>query len=133
VRRGRHPVIRDTDNYGCYKGVPAVIDKDMAAALLGEDCDADELVLLTAVDRVAINFGTEDQRDLADLTVAQARAYADEGQFGKGSMEPKVRAAIRFCEGRPRPHGRHRLAREGPEAVMRHLRARASTTSTATL
>jgi len=98
---GGIPVIRDTDNYGCYRGVPAVIDKDAAAALLGEDCDADALVLLTAVDRVSVNFGKKNQRDLADLTVAQARAYADEGQFGKGSMEPKVRAAIRFCESRP--------------------------------
>ena len=98
---GGIPVIRDTDNYGCYKGVPAVIDKDMAGALLGEDCDADVLVLLTAVDHVAINWGKPDQTDLTDITVAQARRYADEGQFGKGSMEPKVRAAIRFCEGRP--------------------------------
>ncbi|MBR3159419.1 MAG: carbamate kinase [Atopobiaceae bacterium] len=98
---GGIPVIRDTDNYGCYKGVPAVIDKDMAGALLGEDCDADVLVLLTAVDYVAINFGKSDQEDLHDVTVRQARAYADAGQFGKGSMEPKVRAAIRFCEGRP--------------------------------
>jgi len=114
---GGIPVIRDTDNYGCYKGVPAVIDKDMAAALLGEDCDADELVLLTAVDRVAINFGTEDQRDLADLTVAQARAYADEGQFGKGSMEPKVRAAIRFCEGRPDRTAVIGSLERAPEAV----------------
>jgi len=117
VRRGRHPVIRDPDDLGCYKGVPAVIDKDMAAALLGEDCDADELVLLTAVDRVAINFGTEDQRDLADLTVAQARAYADEGQFGKGSMEPKVRAAIRFCEGRPDRTAVIGSLERAPEAV----------------
>ena len=114
---GGIPVIRDPDDLGCYKGVPAVIDKDMAAALLGEDCDADELVLLTAVDRVAINFGTEDQRGLADLTVAQARAYADEGQFGKGSMEPKVRAAIRFCEGRPDRTAVIGSLERAPEAV----------------
>ena len=98
---GGIPVIRDTDNYGCYKGVPAVIDKDMAGALLGEDCDADVLVLLTAVDYVAINFGKKNQENLHDITVKQAREYADAGQFGKGSMEPKVRAAIKFVESRP--------------------------------
>lgn len=98
---GGIPVVRDPDNYGCYRGVPAVIDKDMAAALLGEDCEADVLVLLTAVEYVAINFGTPDQVDLKDVKVGEIRRYADEGQFGKGSMEPKVRAAIRFCENNP--------------------------------
>ena len=114
---GGIPVVRDTDNFGCYRGVPAVIDKDMAGALLGEDCDADVLVLLTAVDRVAVNFGKKNQRDLSDLTVAQARAYADEGQFGKGSMEPKVRAAIRFCEGRPDRTAIIGSLERAPEAV----------------
>jgi len=114
---GGIPVVRATDNFGCYRGVPAVIDKDMAGALLGEDCDADVLVLLTAVDRVAVNFGKKNQRDLSDLTVAQARAYADEGQFGKGSMEPKVRAAIRFCEGRPDRTAIIGSLERAPEAV----------------
>ena len=114
---GGNPVIRDTDNYGCYKGVPAVIDKDMAGALLGEDCDADVLVLLTAVDHVAFNFGKKNQRDLTDITVAEARKYADEGQFGKGSMEPKVRAAIRFCEGRPDRVAIIGSLEKAPEAV----------------
>ena len=98
---GGVPVVRDPDNYGCYKGVPAVIDKDRAACLLGINCDADVLVLLTAVDHVAINFGKPNQKDLTDLTVSEAKKYADAGQFGKGSMEPKVRAAIEFCESRP--------------------------------
>ena len=96
---GGIPVVRD--ERGDYRGVAAVIDKDMAAALLGENCDADMLVLLTAVDRVALDFGKPSQRFLSKMTVAEARRYADEGQFGKGSMEPKVRAAIAFCEGRP--------------------------------
>ena len=96
---GGIPVVRDAG--GDYRGVAAVIDKDMAAALLGEDCDADTLVLLTAIERVALNFGGPDQRFLSEMTVDEARRYADEGQFGKGSMEPKVRAAISFCEGRP--------------------------------
>ena len=98
---GGVPVVRDYSDKGCYRGVAAVIDKDMAGELLAEDCHADTLVLLTAVDRVAINFGKPDQVDLTDVTAEQAREYADAGQFGKGSMEPKVRAAIKFCESRP--------------------------------
>ena len=98
---GGVPVVRDYNDKGAYKGVAAVIDKDMAGELLAEDCHADTLVLLTAVDRVAINFGKPDQVDLEEITAEQAREYADAGQFGKGSMEPKVRAAIKFVESRP--------------------------------
>jgi carbamate kinase len=98
---GGVPVVRDPSDGGAYRGVAAVIDKDMAGELLAEDCRADELVLLTAVDHVAINFGAPDQGDLEDVTADQAEAYADAGQFGRGSMEPKVRAAIRFVRSRP--------------------------------
>ena len=98
---GGVPVVRDYNDKGAYKGVAAVIDKDMAGELLAEDCRADMLVLLTAVDHVAINFGKPDQVDLEEITAEQAREYADAGQFGKGSMEPKVRAAIKFVESRP--------------------------------
>ena len=98
---GGVPVVRDYSDKGCYKGVAAVIDKDMAGELLAEDCRADMLVLLTAVDHVAINFGKPDQVDLEDITTEQAKEYLAEGQFGKGSMEPKVRAAIKFAESRP--------------------------------
>ena len=94
-------MVRDYGDKGAYKGVAAVIDKDMGGELLAEDCHADTLVLLTAVDHVAINFGKPDQKELEDLSVGEARAYLKEGQFGKGSMEPKVRAAIRFAESRP--------------------------------
>lgn len=97
---GGVPVVRDYSDKGAYKGVAAVIDKDMAAELLAEDCDADVLFLLTAVEHVAVNFGRPDQRDLEDLPVEEAQALADEGQFGKGSMEPKVRAAIKFVHSR---------------------------------
>ncbi len=98
---GGVPVVRDYSDKGTYKGVAAVIDKDMAGELLAEDCSADMLVLLTAVDHVAINWGKPNQEDLTDITAEQAREYADSGQFGKGSMEPKVRAAIKFVESRP--------------------------------
>lgn len=98
---GGIPVVRDYSDKGAYKGVAAVIDKDMGGELLGEDCDADVLVLLTAVDYVAINFGKPDQKDLEEITVEEAKKYVEEGQFGKGSMEPKVKAGIKFAESRP--------------------------------
>ena len=98
---GGVPVVRDYEDKGAYKGVAAVIDKDFGGELLAEDCEADVLILLTAVDHVAINFGTPEQQDLTDITVEEAERYVEEGQFGKGSMEPKVRAGIRFAKSRP--------------------------------
>ena len=98
---GGIPVVREYSDKGAYKGVAAVIDKDMGGELLAEDCHADALILLTAVDHVAINFGKPDQQDLSELTADEAQGYADAGQFGKGSMEPKVRAAIKFVRSRP--------------------------------
>jgi carbamate kinase len=82
-------------------GVPAVIDKDLAGELLAQDTDADKLILLTAVDYVAVNFGKPDQKNLEDITVEEAEQYVAEGQFGKGSMEPKVKAGIKFAKSRP--------------------------------
>lgn len=98
---GGIPVVRDYSDKGAYKGVAAVIDKDMGGELLAEDCHADRLVLLTAVDHVAINFGKPNQQDLVDISVDEAKRYLEEGQFGKGSMEPKVRAAVKFAGSRP--------------------------------
>lgn len=95
---GGIPVVWE-DKYH-LKGVPAVIDKDLGGELLAEDCDADVLFLLTAVEHVAINFGKPNQEELEDLTADEAERLADEGQFGKGSMEPKVRAAIKFARSR---------------------------------
>lgn len=97
---GGIPVVRDYTKKGIYKGVAAVIDKDMGGELLAEDCDAQVLFLLTAVEHVAINFGKPNQEELEDLTADEAERLADEGQFGKGSMEPKVRAAIKFARSR---------------------------------
>ncbi|MBE6469617.1 MAG: carbamate kinase [Coriobacteriaceae bacterium] len=97
---GGIPVVRDYNNKGCYKGVAAVIDKDMGGELLAEDCGADVLFLLTAVEHVAVNFGRPDQVELEEIAADEAERLADEGQFGKGSMEPKVRAAIKFARSR---------------------------------
>ena len=79
-------------------GTPAVIDKDFGSELLAELLDADVLVILTAVEQVAINFNKPDQKGLDDLTPAQAKVYMDENQFARGSMLPKVQAAVKFAE-----------------------------------
>ena len=92
---GGIPVISEN---GKRVGVNAVIDKDNASSLLAAQLGADYLVILTAVEKVAINFGKENQEWLSDLTVDQAKEYIAEEQFAKGSMLPKIEAAIRFAE-----------------------------------
>ena len=92
---GGIPVISEN---GKLVGVNAVIDKDNASSLLAAQLGADYLVILTAVEKVAINFGKENQEWLSDLTVDQAQEYIAEEQFAKGSMLPKIEAAIRFAE-----------------------------------
>lgn len=78
-------------------GAAAVIDKDFAAALLAESLEADMLIILTAVEKVAIRYGKPDQEWLTDLSVEEAQKYADQGEFAPGSMLPKVQAAIQFA------------------------------------
>lgn len=96
---GGIPVVRDAD--GDHHGVRAVVDKDFASAKLAEVVGADYLFILTAVEKVAIGFGTPDQQDLDDLDLAIAQRYVDEGQFGAGSMLPKVQAATGFVASGP--------------------------------
>ncbi|MCI9216086.1 carbamate kinase [Lachnospiraceae bacterium 42-17] len=93
---GGIPVVSDED--GRLVGVNAVIDKDNASSLLASQLGADHLVILTAVEKVAINWGKENQEWLSDLTIEQAKEYIAQEQFAKGSMLPKVEAAIRFAE-----------------------------------
>jgi carbamate kinase len=83
---------------GQYRGMGAVIDKDFSAAKLAELIDADMLIILTAVEKVAINFGKPDQKWLDSITVTQAEQYIAENQFAKGSMLPKVQASIAFVK-----------------------------------
>lgn len=90
---GGIPVIR---KHGRLEGVPAVIDKDFASAKLAELVDADTLIILTAVEKVAINFGKENEEWLGDCSAAEMEAHAANGMFAKGSMLPKVEAAIGF-------------------------------------
>lgn len=78
-------------------GVPAVIDKDFASGKIAEILDADYLIILTAVERVAINFGKPNQEELNKITLAEAEKYIKEGHFAPGSMLPKVNAAMKFA------------------------------------
>ena len=95
VGGGGIPVIREGSK---LSGTPAVIDKDFGSELLAELLDADMLIILTAVEKVAINFGKPDQKWLDHLTPEEARQYEAEGQFAPGSMLPKVQAAVKFAE-----------------------------------
>ena len=88
-------------------GAAAVIDKDFAAALLAESLEADMLIILTAVEKVAIRYCKPDQEWLTDLSVEEAQQYADQGEFAPGSMLPKVQAAIQFAS-----------AKKGNEAMI---------------
>lgn len=83
------------------KGVEAIIDKDFTSAKLAKLIDADYFVILTAVEKVALNFGKEDEQWLDKLTCEQAQKYIEQDQFGKGSMLPKVRAAMRVVTEKP--------------------------------
>jgi len=92
---GGIPVIENMD--GSLTGVPAVIDKDLAAERLAEDMETDILLILTEVDKISLNFKKPNQQDLSHVTVAEAIKYIEEGHFAPGSMLPKVMAAIKFA------------------------------------
>ena len=96
---GGIPVIENWD--GSLEGVAAVIDKDFAAELLAEQVDADVLMILTEVEKVAINYNKPDQQDLSHMSLKEAAQYCDEGQFAPGSMLPKVQACMKFVRAYP--------------------------------
>lgn len=93
---GGVPVYVQAD--GSYEGVDAVIDKDRASAVLARDIEAETLMILTAVEKVSLNYKKPDQKDLDALTLAEAKQHLAQGQFAAGSMGPKVEAAIQFLE-----------------------------------
>jgi carbamate kinase len=100
-------------------GVEAVVDKDLAAAILAKDVEADALLILTDVEGVYEDFGTSDQRLLPKLTTDEARRRLDAGEFGTGSMKPKVEAALQFVE----DGGKRAVVaslQEGPRALAGH-------------
>jgi len=96
---GGIPVIKLEDNH--LKGTSAVVDKDFASAKLAELLDAHELIILTAVEKVAVNYGKPDQKWLDRITAADAERYIAEGHFAAGSMLPKVQAALQFVKSKP--------------------------------
>ena len=95
---GGVPVLETEDG---YVGVPAVIDKDRSSAKLAADFGADMLVILTAVEKVCVNFGKPDQEEISAMTVAEALEYIEQGQFAPGSMLPKVEACIEYVRAFP--------------------------------
>ncbi len=99
VGGGGIPVIRNEK--GELVGTAAVIDKDLASERLAEDLNADALVILTAVEKVSINYKKPDQKDLSTLSVAEAKEYIAAGHFAPGSMLPKIEAAVKFVESKP--------------------------------
>jgi carbamate kinase len=96
---GGIPVVEKKD--GTLEGVLAVIDKDLAAEKLAEEVEADILLILTAVERVCVNFKQPDQKELSFMSVEDCERYIAEGQFAPGSMLPKIQAAIAFARNSP--------------------------------
>ena len=92
---GGIPVIKEGNH---LKGASAVIDKDFASSTLANELDADFLIILTAVEKAAINYGKENEEWLGDVTVEEMKQYVEEGHFAPGSMRPKVEAGIEFAE-----------------------------------
>jgi carbamate kinase len=105
---GGIPVTDDGRDGIGLRGVEAVIDKDLTAAILGRELDADTLVIATDVPNVMVDFSTPSQRPLGRVSVAELRRHAAAGQFARGSMGPKVEAALRFVEGGDSADGRRR-------------------------
>lgn len=95
---GGIPVIKEGNQ---LSGIGAVIDKDFCSELLAEQVNADLLIILTAVEKVCINYGKENQEELSNVSIEKMKDYAKEGQFAPGSMLPKVEAAIQFAESKP--------------------------------
>ena len=100
------------------KGASAVIDKDFASELLAEELNADFLIILTAVEKVAINFGKPEEKWLDDITTDDARKYMDEGHFAPGSMLPKVQAAVKFADSKDGRNALITLLEKAKEGIL---------------
>ncbi len=101
---GGIPVVREPVNG--YRGVAAVIDKDLASSMLATQLDVDTMLVLTNVDRISIDFGKPTERAIETMTATQARGWLNEGQFPPGSMGPKVQGALDFLDASSKPHAR---------------------------
>jgi carbamate kinase len=120
VGGGGVPVVRQAD--GTLAGVEAVVDKDLASALVAAGIGAEVLMILTGVEHVAVDFGKPSRRDLHEVTTAELAAYARQGHFAPGSMLPKVRAVLRFLE-----RGGRRAVITTPELSEKALAGEAGT------
>ncbi|MCA9982446.1 MAG: carbamate kinase, partial [Anaerolineales bacterium] len=119
---GGIPVVRDES--GSLRGVPAVIDKDIASALLATAVQADLLLISTSIEKVLLNFKQPNERAVDQMTLAEAKQYMAEGiHFAKGSMGPKMQAVINFLE-----HGGQKAIITTPENIPAALRGEAGTT-----
>ncbi len=120
VGGGGVPVVRDEN--GFLKGAAAVIDKDLATSLLAANIHADLLVISTGVEKVSLNFGKPQQKDLDRMTLAEAKQYMAEGHFKPGSMLPKIKAAISFLE-----KGGQKVIITNPESLLQAVRGKTGT------
>ncbi|MCD6579435.1 carbamate kinase [bacterium] len=123
VGGGGIPVIENEK--GELEGVAAVIDKDYATSLLARNINADIFIISTAVEKVYLNFGKPDQKDLDKISLADAKKYLAEGHFAKGSMEPKVKAVIEYLE-----NGGKKAIITDPPNIMRAINGETGTTIT---
>ena len=117
---GGIPVVRDAEGY--LQGVAAVIDKDWASCLLAKNLGAEMFLISTAVDKVALDYGKPEQRELDEITLAEARRYTADGHFAPGSMKPKIEAAIDFLE-----HGGKRVIITQPHLLEHAMRGETGT------
>lgn len=123
VGGGGIPVIENEK--GELEGVAAVIDKDYATSLLARNINADIFIISTAVEKVYLNFGKPDQKDLDKISLADAKKYLAEGHFAKGSMEPKIKAVIEYLE-----NGGKKAIITDPPNIMRAINGETGTTIT---
>lgn len=120
VGGGGIPVVRDEN--GLLSGKAAVIDKDFASSLLASNIKANLFIISTAVEKVAINFATENQKDLDTLTIEEAKKYMEEGHFKAGSMLPKIKAALAFLE-----NGGEKVIITKPETIVEAIKGNTGT------
>ncbi len=120
VGGGGIPVVKSAD--GKLSGTAAVIDKDFASSLLASNIKADVFIISTAVEKVALNFGTPEQKNLDTITLAEAKKYMQEGHFKAGSMLPKIKAAITFLE-----KGGQKAIITQPESIIKALKGQTGT------
>ena len=122
---GGIPVLHGAN--GHWTGVPAVIDKDLTSAMLAAHLHADALIMLTGVDRVALDFNKPTQRWLDHMTLAQARDYSAQGQFPAGSMGPKIDAAMSYLQELPNANHEGEVIITSLEQAFEALMGRAGT------